>query len=101
MEITIRIDGVEQGAQPLGSGAAQPTGALQQEPSPELTARAEALGAINAGPAHLPVGADTGPVANVTAATDAHEQAASAAAAGPAPLPGAGPEPVVVEAEGA
>ncbi len=100
MKITIKIDGAEQGAQPPGTGAAPATGASSQEPSPELAARAAALGAINAGPAHLPVGADLGPVANVTAATDAQEQASGAAAAGPAPLGIAEPEPVLVEADG-
>jgi hypothetical protein len=101
MEITIKIDGVEQSGGTGGSGAAaQPTGGSQQEPSPELAARAAALGAINAGAAHVPVGAQTGPVANVTAATDAQQQASGAAAAGAAPHPNAEPQSVAVEADG-
>ena len=39
MEITIKIDGAEQGGGTGGSGtAAQPTGGSQQEPSPDLAA---------------------------------------------------------------
>ena len=99
MEITIKIDGAEHAAQQPASGAAQASGSSQPEPSPELAARAAALGAINAGPAHVPVGADTGPVANVTAATDVQAQASDAMAAGAAPVPVAEPDPVVLEAD--
>ena len=99
MEITIKIDGAEQGVQQPAAGAAQPAAGSHQEPSPELAARAATLGAINAGPAHVPAGADTGPVSFVTAASDVQAQALDSMAAGPAPLPTAEPEPIVLEAD--
>src|SRR5690242_18565711 len=62
MEIVIRTEGSEQASV---QGAAQASAAA---PPTAVAARAEQLGAINAGPAHIPAGGTGEPIPDVVAA---------------------------------
>jgi hypothetical protein len=101
VEISIKIDGVD--ARPSGAQAGAEPSAQEPShvaPAAELAARAAAAGAINAGPAHIPVGALAEPLVNIAAASGEQGLAGApgdAAAAGPAPGYAQDPEPVVVE----
>jgi len=109
MEIKVTIDGreappVEQELGPVPTPAAvtaQPAG-KGAAPPPEVAAAAAAIGAIDAGPAHIPPGQVGQPLANVVASAPA--QAADAGLE-PALAAGAAPEYAqevaeVIEAEG-
>ena len=108
MEIVIRTDGeqsvagaagIQQGA--AGQGAAQPGGSAVSPPA-DLAAQAEAIGAIDAGPARLPTDQAGQPLADIAAI--AHQQLSAAGGDGGATAAGAAPgyadeaEPTMVEA---
>jgi hypothetical protein len=92
MEIKVTIDNVEaQRAAPATAGTAAAGSSQQGEersgPPPEIAAAAAAVGAIDAGPAHIPPGESGQALANVaaTAQPTAVAQNQSALAAGAAP----------------
>jgi hypothetical protein len=93
MEIKVTIDNVEaQRAAPAtggtaAAGSSQQGGEERGGPPPEIAAAAAAVGAIDAGPAHIPPGESGQALANVAAAAQptAVGQSQSALAAGAAP----------------
>jgi hypothetical protein len=107
MEIKVTIDGDEAqraSSQPAAAAAAEAPGqaAASGGPPAELAAAAAAIGAIDAGPAHIPPGQSGEALANVAASAQVPSAAAGQESALPA---GAAPEYTretaeVVEAEG-
>jgi hypothetical protein len=91
MEIKVTIDGAEteRGVPSAGVAPADPgqRGAESSGPPPEIAAAAAAVGAIDAGPAHIPPGESGQALANVAASAQepAAAQSQSALAAGAAP----------------
>lgn len=105
MEIKVTIDGDEAqraSRQAAAASEAGGQGAESSGPPPEVAAAAAAIGAIDAGPAHIPPGESGQALANVAASAQAPSAGAgqeSALAAGAAP--GYAPETAeVLEAEG-
>jgi hypothetical protein len=66
MEIVIRTEAGEQAS--LQGAALQPTFQQSAAPPADVAAKADATGAINAGPAHIPAGATGEPIPDVVAA---------------------------------
>jgi hypothetical protein len=102
MEIVIRTDGSEQASVQGMPGAAAQTATQTAEPPPSVAAKAEAIGAINAGPAHVPSGATGEPIPDVVAAVFAEPSGngSSELSAGSAAGYGEEAAAMIVEAEG-
>jgi hypothetical protein len=105
MEIKVTIDGAEAQRAAPAAGTAPAETSLQGDgssgPPPEIAAAAAAIGAIDAGPAHIPPGESGQALANIaaTAQVPAAAQGQSALAAGAAPGY-TGESEEVIEAEG-